>query len=171
MWRPFLAYGIPFAAGALRVAADGAAPFAPQAPGSPPRATRLISSTRASDGSEGASSSWWKSGVAPRRTRRLADKARRLRILSIFEGGATQDARMYRSSNAGGLSPRAASTRSRSSRGVDRRPPDDCASPDRSSRLSRTRTFQKDEAGSPRVRGLVIRCRRHPESGLRRSGC
>ena len=54
------------------------------------------------------SSPWWKSGVAPRRTRRLADKARRLRILSIFEGGATQDARMYRSSNAGGLSPRAA---------------------------------------------------------------
>ena len=47
-------------------------------------------------------------GVAPRRARRLEDKARRLRIRPVFEGGATQAARMHRASNADGLSPRAA---------------------------------------------------------------
>ena len=67
-------------------------------------------------------SPWCKSAVAPRRARRLArillgrgtpaesalaDKARRPRIPPVFDGGATQTARMHRASNAGGLAPRA----------------------------------------------------------------
>ena len=54
------------------------------------------------------SSPWWKSGVAPRRARRPAGKARRLRIWPIFDGGATQPAGMHRPSNAVRLPPRAA---------------------------------------------------------------
>ena len=54
---------------------------------------------------------WWNSGVAPRRARRLADKARRPRISGIFERGATQSARMHRPSNAARLSPRAVKRR------------------------------------------------------------
>src|SRR5204863_5770233 len=47
------------------------------------------------------------SGVAPRRARRPAGKARRLRIPGVFEGGATQPPGMHRPSNAARLSPRA----------------------------------------------------------------
>ena len=72
---------------------------------------------------EGAAGSpWWKSSVAPRRARRPAGKARRVRIFGIFERGATPPARgprraacarwggagMHRPSNAAGLAPRAA---------------------------------------------------------------
>jgi 3-hydroxyisobutyrate dehydrogenase-like beta-hydroxyacid dehydrogenase len=52
-------------------------------------------------------SPWWKSGVAPRRARHPAGKARRLRIWPIFDGGATQPAGMHRPSNAVRLPPRA----------------------------------------------------------------
>jgi hypothetical protein len=55
-----------------------------------------------------ASSPWWKSGVAPRRARRLAGKARRPRIPGVLERGATPPPGMPRVSNAVRLSPRAA---------------------------------------------------------------
>src|SRR5947207_6308780 len=51
------------------------------------------------------------SGVAPRRARRPAGKARRPRIPGVFERGATQPAGMHRPSNAARLSPRAAKPR------------------------------------------------------------
>jgi hypothetical protein len=53
-----------------------------------------------------------KSGVAPRRARRPAGKARRPRIPGVFERGATQPPGMHRPSNAVRLSPRAVSRHS-----------------------------------------------------------
>src|SRR5688572_14017936 len=56
------------------------------------------------------SSRWCQSRVAPRPTMRPDGKARRPRIPSVFEGGATPPVGMQRRSNAAGLAPRAATS-------------------------------------------------------------